>query len=122
MGLEAILAACADAGLSPHDLDGAVRYDMETTDEENLLAALGNPELGWFASSAWGGGGAASVLVPAATAIAAGPAAPGLGFRSRPRGQPPPSRPGPPPGPRPRGRPRPRRAPRRAPLRAPPHP
>ncbi len=52
MALEAILAACADAGLSPHDLDGAVRYDMETTDEENLLAALGNPELGWFASSA----------------------------------------------------------------------
>src|SRR5439155_1542385 len=72
LALEAILAACADAGLSPRDIDGTVRYDMETTDEENLLAALGNPALGWFASSAWGGGGAASVLVLAATAIAAG--------------------------------------------------
>src|SRR5204863_449220 len=40
MALEAILAACADAGLAPRDIDGAVRYDMETTDEENLLAAL----------------------------------------------------------------------------------
>ena len=87
MALEAILSACADAGLSPRDIDGAVRYDMETTDEENLLAALGNPELGWFASSAWGGGGAASVLVLAATAIAAGLASAVLVYRSRARGK-----------------------------------
>jgi len=87
MALEAILAACADAGLAPRDIDGAVRYDMETTDEENLLAALGNPELGWFASSAWGGGGAASVLVLAATAIAAGLASAVLVYRSRARGK-----------------------------------
>src|SRR2546422_3810913 len=78
---------CADAGLAPRDIDGAVRYDMETTDEENLLAALGNPELGWFASSAWGGGGAASVLVLAATAIAAGLASAVLVYRSRARGK-----------------------------------
>ncbi len=63
MALEAILAACADAGIAPSAIDGTVRYDMETTDEENLLAALGNPELRWFASSAWGGGGSASVIV-----------------------------------------------------------
>ena len=63
MALEAILAACADAGLSPRDIDGTVRYDMESTDEECLRAALGNPDLRWFASSAWGGGGSASVLV-----------------------------------------------------------
>ena len=87
MALEAILAACADAGLSPRDIDGTVRYDMESTDEENLLAALGNPELGWFASSAWGGGGAASVLVLAATAIAAGMASTVLVYRSRARGK-----------------------------------
>src|SRR5439155_1254067 len=87
LALEAILAACADAGLSPRDIDGTVRYDMETTDEENLLAALGNPALGWFASSAWGGGGAASVLVLAATAIAAGMASTVLVYRSRARGK-----------------------------------
>src|SRR5207245_6152884 len=87
MALEAILAACADAGLSPGDIDGTVRYDMETTDEENLLAALGNLDLGWFASSAWGGGGAASVLVLATTAIAAGMASTVLVYRSRSRGK-----------------------------------
>jgi acetyl-CoA acetyltransferase len=87
MALEAILAACADAGIVPGDIDGTVRYDMESTDEENLLAALGNPDLRWFASSAWGGGGAASVLVLAATAIAAGQAQTVLVYRSRARGK-----------------------------------
>ena len=87
MALEAIVAACDDAGISPRDLDGTVRYDMETTDEENLLAALGNPCLRWFASSAWGGGGAASVIVLAATAIAAGMASTVLVYRSRARGK-----------------------------------
>jgi acetyl-CoA acetyltransferase len=87
MALEAILAACADAGIAPREIDASVRYDLETTDEETLLAALGNPELGWFASSAWGGGGAASVLVLAATAIAAGVARTVLVYRSRARGK-----------------------------------
>jgi acetyl-CoA acetyltransferase len=87
MALEAILAACADAGIAPRDIDGTVRYDIETTDEENLLAALGNPLLRWFASSAWGGGGSASVLVLAAGAIAAGLATTVLVYRSRARGK-----------------------------------
>jgi acetyl-CoA acetyltransferase len=87
MALEAILAACDDAGIAPRSIDGTVRYDMETTDEENLLAALGNPDLRWFASSAWGGGGSASVLVLAATAIAAGMAETVLVYRSRARGK-----------------------------------
>jgi acetyl-CoA acetyltransferase len=87
MALEAILAACADAGIEPRAIDGLVRYDMETTDEENLLAALGNPLIRWFASTAWGGGGSASVLVLAAAAIAAGQATNVLVFRSRARGK-----------------------------------
>jgi acetyl-CoA acetyltransferase len=87
MALEAVLAACEDAGIDPREIDGAVRYDMETTDEENLRAALGNPELRWFASSAWGGGGSASVIVLAATAIAAGQADTVLVYRSRARGK-----------------------------------
>jgi acetyl-CoA acetyltransferase len=87
MALEAILAACADAGIAPSEIDGTVRYDMETTDEEQLLAALGKPELRWFASSAWGGGGSASVIVLAATAIAAGMARTVLVWRSRARGK-----------------------------------
>ena len=46
MAVEAIHAACEDAGLSPHDIDGVVRFDMESTDEEKLLSIL-SPELGY---------------------------------------------------------------------------
>jgi acetyl-CoA acetyltransferase len=87
MALEAILAACADAGIAPREIDGTVRYDMETTDEENLLAALGNPCLRYFVSSAWGGGGSATVVVLAAAAITAGLAHTVLVYRSRARGK-----------------------------------
>ena len=87
MAIEAILAACADAGLSPRDLDGLVRYDIETTDEENLYAALGQPAIRFFAGTPFGGGGSAAVLVVAATAIAAGMANTVLVYRSRARGR-----------------------------------
>jgi acetyl-CoA acetyltransferase len=87
MAIEAIFAACDDAGISPRAIDGVVRYDMETTDEENLVAALGNPEIRYQASTSWGGGGSVSVLVHAAVAIAAGMADTVLVFRSRARGK-----------------------------------
>ena len=87
MALEAILAACDDAGLAPRDLDGLARYDMEQIDEEQLLSALGNPLIRWFAGTPFGGGGSASVVVLAATAIAAGMADHVLVYRSRARGK-----------------------------------
>ena len=87
MAIEAILTACNDAGISPRAIDGVVRYDMETTDEENLLAALGNPILRSFACTAWGGGGSVSTVVLAAMAITAGMATNVLVYRSRARGK-----------------------------------
>lgn len=87
MAIEAIFAACDDAGISPREIDGLVRYDMEQIDEEMLLAALGNPLLRWFVGTPFGGGGSASVVVVAATAIAAGMADTVLVYRSRARGK-----------------------------------
>ncbi|HZR82773.1 MAG TPA: lipid-transfer protein [Candidatus Binatia bacterium] len=87
MAIEAIWNACDDAGISPREIDGLVRYDMEQTDEEMLLAALGNPLLKWFVGTSWGGGGSASVIVVAAAAIAAGMASTVLVYRSRARGK-----------------------------------
>ncbi|MFQ5665373.1 MAG: hypothetical protein ACE5I7_02975 [Candidatus Binatia bacterium] len=72
MAVEAIWNACDDAGISPREIDGIVRYDIEQIDEEQLLAVLGNPLLRYFAGTSWGGGGSASVLVVAAAAIASG--------------------------------------------------
>jgi acetyl-CoA acetyltransferase len=86
MAVEAILAACADAGIAPREIDGVVRYDMESTDEEQLLSIVG-PGLRYQASTSWGGGGSVSVLVHAAMAIAMGMASHVLVFRSRARGK-----------------------------------
>jgi acetyl-CoA acetyltransferase len=86
MAVEAILAACKDAGIGPRDIDGLVRYDMENTDEEQLLSIVG-PGLRYQASTSWGGGGSVSVLVHAAMAIAMGMANHVLVFRSRARGK-----------------------------------
>ena len=41
MAVEAIWNACADAGISPREIDGLVRYDMDSTQEEQLLMLLG---------------------------------------------------------------------------------
>lgn len=87
MAVAAIFDACADAGVSPREIDAVVRYDMEQIDEEQLLAVLGNPLLRFFAGTAWGGGGSASVLVVAAAAITAGLANTVLVYRSRARGK-----------------------------------
>ena len=86
MAVEAILAACADAGISARDIDGVVRYDIENTDEEQLLSVVG-PDLRYQASTNWGGGGSVSVLVHAAMAVALGMANHVLVFRSRARGK-----------------------------------
>jgi len=73
MALEAILAGVRHAGISPREIDGTVRYDMETTDDgEPAWAALGEPRPALVREQRVGGGGSASVIVLAATAIAAG--------------------------------------------------
>jgi acetyl-CoA acetyltransferase len=87
MAVEAIWNACDDAAISPRAIDAVVRYDIEQVDEEQLLAALGNPLLRFFAGTPFGGGGSASVLVVAASAIASGLASNVLVYRARARGK-----------------------------------
>jgi 3-oxoacyl-[acyl-carrier-protein] synthase III len=38
---EAIKAACDDAGIAPQDIDGLIRYDMESNHETLLVQSLG---------------------------------------------------------------------------------
>ncbi len=87
MAVEAIWNACDDAGISPRDIDGLVRYDIEQTDEEQMCELLGGPSIGYFVGTPFGGGGSASVLAVAASAIAAGMARHVLVYRSRARGK-----------------------------------
>jgi acetyl-CoA acetyltransferase len=84
---EAIAAAIADAGLTPKDIDGIVRYDIETNTELAIIYSLGIPHLRFFAGVTSGGGAVCGTIVLAAMAVATGQANNVVCFRARNRGK-----------------------------------
>src|SRR5258707_4778422 len=88
LALKAILAACASAGISPHEIDGFASYSDDRNDAVRLATALGIPELR-HSSMQWGGGGGgtAGAVAHAAAAIASGLAECGVVFRALAQGQ-----------------------------------
>ena len=72
LACEAIKAACDDAGISPHDIDGIFRYDMENNHENLLINALGIRNLRHWEMVTYGGGAANATVAHAAGAVAAG--------------------------------------------------
>ena len=69
---EAIKSACDDAGIAPQDIDGLVRYDMESNHETLLTQSLGIRNLRHWESVSYGGGAGNATIGHAAAAIAAG--------------------------------------------------
>ena len=72
LACEAIKAACDDAGISPRDIDGLVRYEMDTNHETLVVQSLGIRNLRHWESIGYGGGAGNAVVGHAAAAIAAG--------------------------------------------------
>jgi 17-hydroxy-3-oxo-4-pregnene-20-carboxyl-CoA lyase len=72
LACEAITKALDDAGLGVADVDGLVRFDMDTVDETALTSHLGLRNLRWMSETGYGGTGGNAVVVHAAAAIAAG--------------------------------------------------
>jgi acetyl-CoA acetyltransferase len=74
LAIEAILAALADAGLEPADVDGMCRFapPFEPVSEPMLVRALGIPELRFFAESPLGGEALGAVVAHAAAAVMTG--------------------------------------------------
>ncbi|MGQ0845737.1 MAG: thiolase C-terminal domain-containing protein [Sporichthyaceae bacterium] len=71
----AVLAACADAGMDPREVDGFASYADDATSGSHLATALGVRELRWSSMvSGGGGGGSAAAVLQAAAAIASGQA------------------------------------------------
>ena len=72
--VEAITAACADAGISPKDVDGYSSY-YTSVEPSDLYAAFGAKRLSYSAQT-WGGGGASmgGAFANAAMAVATGQA------------------------------------------------
>ena len=82
LACEASLAAIKDAGLTPADIDGIVKYDMDSTEEIALQRNLGIPDLNFYAQQGYGGNGACAVVQTAAMAVASGIAKHVLVFRA----------------------------------------
>jgi len=86
IALEAIRAALDDAGLSPADVDGTVKFSLENTMEVEIARNLGIPNLRFFTDVAYGGGAGCGAVGQAAMAIAAGQAEVVVVWRARNRG------------------------------------
>lgn len=88
LALEAILGACADAGIDPADVDGFSSYSNDRNDGPRMAAALGCRELR-YSNMFWGGGGggAAGSIQNAAAAIATGLADCVVAYRGLAQGQ-----------------------------------
>jgi acetyl-CoA acetyltransferase len=88
LALQAILAACDDAGIDPRAIDGFASYSNDRNDPSRLAAALGIPELR-FSNMQWGGGGGggSAAVGNAAAAIMAGYADCVVVFRALAQGQ-----------------------------------
>ncbi|HYB12422.1 MAG TPA: lipid-transfer protein [Myxococcota bacterium] len=86
IALEAIRAALADAGVSPGEVDGLVRFNLETTSEVEIARNLGIPNLRFFAEVGYGGGAGCAVVGLAAMAITTGRAEVVVCWRARNRG------------------------------------
>ncbi len=81
--VEAILDACAEAGLDPAEVDGFVSYGDDKNEPVRLMPELGTRELRW-STTIWGGGGGgiAAAFGVAASAILTGQARAVIVFRA----------------------------------------
>jgi hypothetical protein len=73
--LQAVVTACANAGISPKEVDGFASFSNDRSDASRLAAALGIKDLR-HASMQWGGGGGggSGAIANGAAAIATGQA------------------------------------------------
>lgn len=74
LATEACIAACADAGVDPADVDGMVVYSAEKNTEIEVARNLGVRELTHFSMIHHGGGAACGTIAQAAMALHSGAA------------------------------------------------
>jgi len=88
LAMQAILAAAADAGMPPTDIDGLATFADERSGQSNLAADLGIDELRFAATCAIpGGGGGCGAVAEATLAVETGMADTVVVYRSLCQGQ-----------------------------------
>jgi acetyl-CoA acetyltransferase len=86
VALEAIRSALQDAAIDPHEVDGLVRFDMESTSEVEISRNLGLENVRFFGEIGYGGGAGCGTVAHAAMAIAQRRASVVVCWRARNRG------------------------------------
>jgi len=74
LACEAVMAALADAGLAPREVDGLATFTMDNNPEIEVARAIGAGPLRFFSRIHYGGGAACGVIMQAALAVASGAA------------------------------------------------
>lgn len=72
LAMEATLAALADAGIDPKDVDGFSSYTMDKVPEYEIARLLGARNISFFSQIPHGGGAACAPVLHAAMAVATG--------------------------------------------------
>src|ERR1035438_3065001 len=81
LAAEPVVAALADAGLTPGEVDGLSSYTLATTDEVTLAKAIGAGDITYFSQVGYGGGAGCATVGHAAMAVATGQAEGGGAWR-----------------------------------------
>lgn len=74
LALEVIKAACEDAGISPKEIDGIVRFSVDSNQVDEIARNLGIENLRFFPEVYFGGGAGCGTVQMAAMAVALGKA------------------------------------------------
>ncbi|QDX80168.1 lipid-transfer protein [Denitratisoma sp. DHT3] len=72
LAMEAVLAALADAGIDPKEVDGLSTFTMDNVPEREVFRLLGGKQLKFFSRTHEGGGAACAPLLHGAMAIHSG--------------------------------------------------
>jgi acetyl-CoA acetyltransferase len=72
LAAECSLAACRDAGIDPHDVDGMITFTVDGSDELGLARCLGARNITYTTRVPGGGSGSMATLAHAQAAIRAG--------------------------------------------------
>lgn len=72
LAAECSLAACQDAGVDPHEIDGMITFTIDNSDEVTLARCLGVKDLAYTARIPGGGAAAAATIYQAMALVNAG--------------------------------------------------
>src|ERR1700733_10249988 len=74
LACQAIVDACADAGVDPSEIGALCSYTMEATEEVEIARNVGAGDITFFSQVGYGGGAGCGVVGQAAMSIATGQA------------------------------------------------